>query len=181
MNSEYQNIEYDPDSGQLKEPEKYEQLNIVPEEDTDHGESKSINTDKNVSQKYIYELPANFNIIAKAMNTLSKIQKPDIHQYALDVLKTFQEVVLEYVNKIEEIGRLPSLDLDVLQDGSVLIEWIFNDFRLGISLEEDLNESSWYLVSKNGSGGDVSNFGLLHLIDMKTLIHQMFEIILARS
>jgi hypothetical protein len=64
MNSEYHNIEYDPDSGQLGNLEKYEQLNIESaEEVTDPNEGKSINEDIDISKKYIRELPANINII----------------------------------------------------------------------------------------------------------------------
>ena len=40
-----------------------------------------------------------------------------------------------------------------LDDGSLLIEWISNTARFGLSLEPALSESSWFYVSKNGEGG----------------------------
>ena len=40
-----------------------------------------------------------------------------------------------------------------LDDGSLLIEWISNTARFGLSLEPVLSESSWFYVSKNGEGG----------------------------
>jgi len=39
------------------------------------------------------------------------------------------------------------LCINALEDGSLLIEWIFPDYRFGFSLENNLNESSYYFVS----------------------------------
>lgn len=41
------------------------------------------------------------------------------------------------------------------EDGSLLIEWIGQDnqWRLGISIEAKLDESSWYYLSKAPDGG----------------------------
>jgi len=42
-------------------------------------------------------------------------------------------------------------------DDSILIEWIGDGVRFAISLEENLEESSWYFVSKDG----IAECGLL--------------------
>lgn len=42
---------------------------------------------------------------------------------------------------------LPSVKVATPDDGSILIEWIHKHFRVGISLESNVRESSWYLVS----------------------------------
>lgn len=36
-------------------------------------------------------------------------------------------------------------------DGSILFEWIHENHRFAISIEEDITESSWYFVSKDGT------------------------------
>jgi hypothetical protein len=38
----------------------------------------------------------------------------------------------------------------LLDDGATLIEFITKKWRIGISLEKDLNESCWYFVTKKG-------------------------------
>ena len=45
-------------------------------------------------------------------------------------------------------------------DGSILVEWIFDQYRIGVSIENDLDESCWYFVSKPEVGG-VMTSGLL--------------------
>ncbi len=44
-------------------------------------------------------------------------------------------------------------------DGSILIEWINVNWRLGISVEKPFFESSWYFVSKNGKNHHGYLFG----------------------
>jgi hypothetical protein len=38
-----------------------------------------------------------------------------------------------------------------LDDGCTLIEFIWKRHRIGIAIEKDLKESSWYYVSKHGT------------------------------
>lgn len=45
-------------------------------------------------------------------------------------------------------------------DGSILVEWIDHDFRVGFSIERILSESSWYVVS-NSTLGNISECGYL--------------------
>ena len=47
---------------------------------------------------------------------------------------------------------LPNLMVSELDDESVLIEWIFHNCRIGFSVEPNLEESSYYLISRNCSG-----------------------------
>jgi len=34
------------------------------------------------------------------------------------------------------------------EDGSIVVEWIFPDMRIGLNIEKDKNESGWHVVSK---------------------------------
>lgn len=44
------------------------------------------------------------------------------------------------------------LIINVIEDDTLLIEWIFPNFRFGFSMEKDLNESSYYFISKKNYG-----------------------------
>jgi hypothetical protein len=50
-------------------------------------------------------------------------------------------------DKISFSGSLPSLSFVISDDGSLLIEWVFKDFRMGFAFEENEKESSWYFAS----------------------------------
>ena len=43
-----------------------------------------------------------------------------------------------------------------LDDGTILIEFIKDDRRFGINLENDFSESGWYYASKEMAGGDMN-------------------------
>jgi len=42
-----------------------------------------------------------------------------------------------------------SLDYYECDDGSLAIEFVSNDFRIGICFEKDLEQSGWYYVDKD--------------------------------
>ncbi|MCJ7691152.1 MAG: hypothetical protein MUO60_17815 [Clostridiaceae bacterium] len=48
----------------------------------------------------------------------------------------------------------------IRDEGSISIEWLFEQFRIGISIETDIDESCWYFVSKPEVGGIMTS-GLL--------------------
>lgn len=51
---------------------------------------------------------------------------------------------------VQDACKLSAKELPVnvhkIDDGSVLIEWIAESFRIGFSIEPDFEESSWYVV-----------------------------------
>lgn len=55
---------------------------------------------------------------------------------------------------------LPYLRASEAEDGSMLIEWIFDDFRIGFSIEPTSDKSSWYVVS-NSRLGEISACGYI--------------------
>ena len=62
-------------------------------------------------------------------------------------------------------------------DGSLLLEWIFPEYRIGFCIDDDENKSSWYLVSKETNGG-INTFGLLRLINKNILVWLFMYIII---
>lgn len=67
------------------------------------------------------------------------------------------------------VARLPTPDLSLSEDGSVAVEWVLSDRRLGFSLSPDDKESGWYFASLPESGG-LSASGHLSVLDMRQLI-----------
>jgi hypothetical protein len=59
-----------------------------------------------------------------------------------------------------DMPPLPPLRACVDIDGSVLLEWIFPDFRVGFNIEPDPQDSGWHLVS-NKKVGEITASGQL--------------------
>ncbi|MCI0485872.1 MAG: hypothetical protein L0229_04645 [Blastocatellia bacterium] len=68
-----------------------------------------------------------------------------------------------------ELSYIPQLRASTADDGSVLFEWIFNDYRIGFNIETNPVESSWYLIT-NSTWGEISASGLMQGIDLNKLI-----------
>lgn len=68
-----------------------------------------------------------------------------------------------------KILELPAIDATVCDDGSYMIEWIFENKRLGFSIEAPpkMMESGWFLVAKDGTAesGLLSEGGMDKLVE----------------
>ena len=65
------------------------------------------------------------------------------------------------INRQSYLGALPPIRAFTAEDGSLLIEWIFDDFRVGFSLEQNQEDSGWFLVSKPEKGGIAASGSLV--------------------
>ena len=63
---------------------------------------------------------------------------------------------------------LPRLSAAVTDDGSLLFEWAFPEYRIGFNIEQDHRESGWFLVTKPSLGG-IAASGFLNGADLQPL------------
>ncbi len=93
-----------------------------------------------------------------AWSAVGQVENQKVADEARRILWTITETSLTFQSRGVDLDRLPQLHAFAVQDGSALIEWIFDDFRVGFSIESIPSESSWYLVS-NAKLGDISVAG----------------------
>ena len=72
---------------------------------------------------------------------------PVVINQANEILSIIEDNLYLVTQKGVDISYLPSLFAIKFDDGSLLIEWVFNDFHLGFSVEPSTEESSWYIVT----------------------------------
>jgi len=94
----------------------------------------------------MYALPDNLNIF-KYYGEIDKIKIENVKKQATYFLSQFQNMLFLIKDKISFSGSLPSLSFVISDNGSLLIEWVFKDFRMGFAFEENEKESSWYFAS----------------------------------
>jgi hypothetical protein len=127
-------------------------------------------------------LPLNIeaNIIDNAFDVIHSIGDQIIAEEANKLLLTIQTTIEKFQSYRSDLYSLPQLHAFPVDDGSLLIEWIFTDFRIGFSIEPDNNESSWYLVA-NRKYGDINASGYLADIDTQKIILWLINFILVNS
>jgi len=47
------------------------------------------------------------------------------------------------------------LSIDINEDDTVFLEWIFNDFRIGFNVSDEADKSTWFLVTNDKSFKDI--------------------------
>lgn len=106
------------------------------------------------------------NLVDAALQVvLNLIEEYPVPQ-ALDFLSRIEQT-LAIIKSHEGVLRdLPPLSACAVDDGSILIEWVLSGCRLGLNIESDPNESSWYLVTDR-EHGSINASGLFFGVGVK--------------
>jgi len=90
--------------------------------------------------------------IRKAWAILSKITNDTVKQQTEEVLY----IIGRIIEVVQEVtggqGRIPPLHAHLLDDGSVVVEWIVSDFRIGFNIELNPEESGWHYITSKKMG-----------------------------
>ena len=92
------------------------------------------------------------DLITPAWRTVASVKDETVANECRRILLIIAESILFFPTRGFDLGHLPNLLAFDVEDGSILIEWIFDDFRVGFGIEPTPSESSWYLVSNAGLG-----------------------------
>ena len=120
-------------------------------------------------------------VIRTAWSTVGQVEDEKVADEAKRILSVIAETILIFQKRAVDLKHLPRLHAFDVQDGSILIEWIFDDFRVGFSIEPIPTESSWYLVS-NAKLGDIGESGNISQDESETqdLMLKLFTFVISR-
>lgn len=139
-------------------------------------ESSGTSGSSSIGTQIFYSLPKDIDIFRDLIPSFQKLEDSPVKNSILYLLLTFQKL-LNQINQLNLSVYLPPLQLRSDEDGSVLIEWIFKDFRIGFLIEPDDSESSWYLVS-NSNMNELSQSGTLNVEDCESLLNKIISFVL---
>lgn len=120
------------------------------------------------------------NLIRTALDVTHQTENRDIANEGKKVLLLIQEMVNSFKELKLDLGYLSPLNAYNVDDGSLLIEWVFRDFRIGFSYEPNPNESGWYLIT-NRTLGEISASGYLSNDNYESLILWLLNFALSNS
>ena len=115
---------------------------------------------------FFIEPTTDLDLSEEARFIVHSFENRDISARANHFLTIFRSMLRTQV----DTSYLPSLSAFSVDDGSLLIEWIFEHFRVGFSFEPDHDESSWYIVS-DATLGRISAGGYLSGMNIEQLLH----------
>jgi hypothetical protein len=100
-----------------------------------------------------------------------------VYEQLADIPHNYRSLVQHLLEKfantvpVSKASNLPPLRLMLLDDFSYLLEWTFQDRRLGFSLESDPKESGWYYVFARGDS-ELYESGTMDQLDADRVILQ---------
>lgn len=101
------------------------------------------------------------NIIKELSEDFDKIKTPQMRDLFLSLFQSLQNHLVEYTSQNNDTSHFPPIHIKILEDESILIEWIFTDFRINFSIEPEIDLTSWLLFSndnlENESGSGFFN------------------------
>ena len=112
--------------------------------------------------------PYKNELISNAWDVAVNHSNQNIVSNSKKLLLTIQKTVSIFQLYKFEIGNLPKLHAFIEEDGSLLIEWTFGQFRIGFNFDNENSDSSWYFVSLENIG-NINAYGSLSDVNEKTI------------
>lgn len=125
-------------------------------------------------------LSEEFCITKIAWNEINNSRNQNLAYDAKLLLIMIEEMVSSFKKLKFELGHLPPLRAFNVDDGSILIEWIFKDFRVGFNIEENPDESGWYLVT-NKNLGEISASGSISNVEINKIFLWLLNFVITNS
>ena len=94
-------------------------------------------------------------VVGSAFRGIHAIKNQIVKKQTADVLWIIHNRIDLFYNLS---NRFPTIMMTILDDDSVLLEWNFEFFRIGISLEPNASESYYYIVSEDKEKGAFSSY-----------------------
>jgi len=116
-----------------------------------------------------FRLQGESNLVKQARNIIPQIENAEVAKQVDRLLSFIDKIVNIAEQKKVDLSHIPSLHAYVEEDGSVLLEWVFPDFRIGFNIESNPDNSGWHLVSNKKLGdmtasGQLANMGEITIL-----------------
>ncbi|MCL2134663.1 MAG: hypothetical protein FWH37_03795 [Candidatus Bathyarchaeota archaeon] len=107
--------------------------------------------------------PVNIDIFYPIMGTLKALTDSDVQNNVYEIIQTLYRVITELRVRVSFTNYLSKLHLTEQEDKTALLEWNFEKFRFGFTIESILAKSSYYYVAVDHDNGiykmDSEKFG----------------------
>ncbi|SRR6266545_645505 len=123
--------------------------------------------------------PRESRLIRSALETIKTEPNKEVVNEAKKFLFLLQETVSSLQQLNFDLSFIQPIQAFISEDNTIILEWIFKNYRIGFSIEENSNESGWYLVSKRELG-EISASGYLDP-NTKNIILWLINFVISHS
>jgi len=116
------------------------------------------NTANSFSGMVLYgtALPSNINVFSNLTDGMIGLEDAGVREQVKQVL-SYLYLSLLWAHKQKTLNSCFLSRVNIVQqsDKSALLEWSFQDFRVGFTLESNSTESSYFIISQNKNTGSL--------------------------
>ncbi len=113
--------------------------------------------------------PLKHELTRNAELIISRLERSKKTELAKDILCKAMYWASFFSSRFPNFDNIPRIKASQLEDSSILIEWAFENWRIGFGIENEIEESSWHLVS-NENHGNISASGYLNKNETRNII-----------
>jgi len=122
-----------------------------------------------------FRLRGESNPTRQVRKIVSKIENSDVIKQ-LDKLLSIIDEIFNVTQQSVDLSSIPPLNSHIDEDGSVFLEWIFPDFRIGFNIEPNPEDSGWHILSNKKLGERTESGQLAE--NMNVIILRLLDFIL---
>ena len=129
------------------------------------------------TKRYIEKLYSTqiYRIFQKLIQCSNEITNPQVKNDT-EKLRASLRYKLSILLDRFQLNNIPSINAIIIKDGSVLVEWIFPEFRIVFNIEEKEEESSWNFVGEHKLS-HINIFGLLNDSNREDVFNDIFSFV----
>ena len=106
-----------------------------------HSDASETSTNFTSTNNFYKPIDGSQKILNNLLNEIPNIKEQELKNQLILFASSFQNALLKSVNFSSVVEVLPPLTFFQEDDESILLEWIFSDFRIGFSFEFDKQKS----------------------------------------
>lgn len=128
---------------------------------------------------YQTRLPSNMDVFVKITDALCALTNSIVKNETEEILQRIYKYIKVFNWNNNMTNYLSKLNVTEQDDNSALIEWNFQNFRAGFSIEPIIEESSYYIISEDKSIGsfmaDTKKVGLNYDEAVEKIVKYVLE------
>lgn len=143
------------------------------------SQSSTATTSGYISSNY-FPVPVGSNFLKEAWENVYKLGDKQLSKEAEHLLFIIQRNILYLQQRQIDLSYLPPLKAKQTEDGSILFEFVHQDYRFGFIIGPKPSDSGWFLVTSKRLGG-VNISGFLSEVNLELLVSTFLNFIITNS
>jgi len=134
-----------------------------------------------IERAYTTKLPSNINIFSKLSEKIGSFSDQNVKKQTMTILAALNHTLQQIAMDNNLSNHLSRLSVIEQEDSTVLIEWNFQSFRVGFSVEPEESESNYYLASEDEKTGNFSMNAKKIGADIDKIVTNMIEYVIVNT